>query len=120
MKRDMDLIRTILLEAEATAAEQAVVRIDGYDDSNYAYNVWLMEQAGLVEAAVVRASGHIPIKAHVFSLTWAGHDFLDAVRNDSIWAKTKARVAETAGSASFDVLKAVASAIALKAATGQL
>ena len=40
-------------------------------------------------------------------LTWAGHDFLDAVRDPAIWAKTKAG-ATAAGGFTFDLLKGLA------------
>jgi len=118
MKRDMDLVRAILLATEEAPPGRPVTGIDGYDELDYAYNAGLMEQAGLVEAAVVRASGAGPVAARINSLTWGGHDFLDAVRSDSIWAKTKTRVAETVGTASFEVVKAIAVSIALKVATG--
>lgn len=41
------------------------------------------------------------------ALSWKGQEFLDTIRDDSIWKKTK----EKAGSASFDVLAAVAKAV---------
>ena len=40
------------------------------------------------------------------SLTWQGHEFLDAARNDTIWRKAKKKVLETTGGLAFDVLKA--------------
>jgi hypothetical protein len=40
-------------------------------------------------------------------LTWAGHDFADAARDDSRWAKATAVVKERAGTVTFDVLKQV-------------
>ncbi len=41
------------------------------------------------------------------SLTWGGHDFLDAIRNDDVWSKTKSTVQEKVGSATFEVVKAL-------------
>ena len=120
MKRDMDLVRAILIATEQAEAGQPVTRLEGYSDIDFAYNASLMEQAGLIDAAIARAAGAGPVKAHVRSLTWDGHEFLDAVRSDSVWAKTKARIAESVGAASFDVLKAVAVSIAIKAATGHV
>ena len=118
MKRDMDLVRAILMEVENVPDEDArrgVTSIDGYDSATFARHVQLMQEAGLVEAAVVRADGVGAIKVRVDRLTWKGHDFLDAIRNDTVWSKTKSAVAETVGSASFDVLKAVAASLAMKA-----
>jgi len=114
VKRDMDLIRQILLDVEDTGPNEMIPSVDGYDSAAFAYSVSLMEQAGLVEATVAMASGHIPVKASVYSLTWDGHDFLDAIRNDTLWASIKSRLTETVGSVSFDVLKSVAGAMALR------
>ena len=46
--------------------------------------------------------------AMVFRLTWAGHAFLAATRNDTIWAKTKHLVRERAGEVPFEIFKMLA------------
>ena len=120
MKRDMDLIRAILAKAEASEPDESVASVDGWDQPDFAYNVWLMREAGLVVATVIAADNRVAYAAHVSSLTWDGHDFLDAVRSDSIWDKTKAAVLDVSGSAAFDVIKQLAGAIALKAALAHL
>jgi hypothetical protein len=45
------------------------------------------------------------------TLTWPGHDLLDAIRNDTVWESTKTQVKKTVGSASLEVVKAVAEGI---------
>jgi hypothetical protein len=40
-------------------------------------------------------------------LTWAGHDFVDAVRDPDIWRKTKNGV-EATGSFTFEILRDLA------------
>jgi hypothetical protein len=40
-------------------------------------------------------------------LTWQGHDFLEAARNDIIWAKAKAKVVEQGVGLSVELMKAV-------------
>lgn len=42
----------------------------------------------------------------VNSLTWAGHEFLEASRDDSRWEKVKRLLLEKTGGLSFEVLKA--------------
>ncbi|MFN3752416.1 MAG: DUF2513 domain-containing protein [Thiobacillus sp.] len=44
------------------------------------------------------------------ALTWAGHEFLAAVRNDRAWARIQARLAERAIDPSFDAALAAARA----------
>jgi len=114
MQRDMDLVREILVAVE-TAPYGTVGQnsLPDHDPLVVAYHIDLMEEAGLVEAAVARADGAGAIAARVNKMTWSGHEFLDAVSDDSIWTKAK----QKAGTASFEVLMAVAVAL-LKARVG--
>ena len=48
------------------------------------------------------------VNDHVFRMTNQGHDYLDAIRDNGIWTKTKAAVAETGGSATLEIVKALA------------
>jgi hypothetical protein len=41
-------------------------------------------------------------------LTWEGQDYLDAVRSNTVWGKTKEAINKSAESATFDVVKAIA------------
>jgi len=58
------------------------------------------------------------VAARADRLTWQGYDFLDAVRSDAVWSKTKSTIAATVGSASLEVVKAVAVSIAMRATLG--
>lgn len=111
MKRDMDLVRRILIEAERLPDDDpmaAIRGIGGVSDTVFARHVALMQQAGLVQAPMERGGGRMRELGTVRGLTWDGYDFLDAVRSDSIWAKTQSAIASAAGSVPFDLLKAVA------------
>jgi hypothetical protein len=48
-------------------------------------------------------------------LTWAGHDFLDAARDDALWRQATEKVTAQVGSVAFEVLKAVLSDLASRA-----
>jgi hypothetical protein len=111
MQRDMDLVRKILITVESSDEEALRLQplaIEGYEAPLIARHVEIMEEAGLVDAHVMRAAGVPPYAARVFRLTWAGHDFLEATRNDTVWAKTKQFIKEKGGGASFEIIKAVA------------
>lgn len=121
MVRDMDVVRSILLEVESIAPGEArggVSSLAGCDELTFAGHIELLKEVGFVEAAVARANGVGAVAARVERLTWQGHDFLDAIRSDSVWSKTKSTIAATVGSASLEVVKAVAVSIAMKAALG--
>jgi hypothetical protein len=38
-------------------------------------------------------------------LTWQGHEFLDAARNDTIWRKATGKLVAVTGGTSLEVLK---------------
>lgn len=62
-----------------------------------------LEEAGLVGAAVqvVQQRG---TAALVWRLTWAGHEFADAISSDTLWRKAKDSVIKPTGSWTFGVL----------------
>ena len=67
------------------------------------YHVKLLEEAGLLE--IRDLSNLSGLQYYPTRLTWAGHEFLDAARDDSRWQKAKRLVIEKAGSLSFELLK---------------
>lgn len=102
MKRDIDLIRTLLLQMEEGRAEFSV---EGYDDDAIRYHLVLLVEAGLVHGTLYNIDQQSVPTVAVDRLTWAGHDFLDAARSDKVWRKTLKMVAERLGSVAFELLK---------------
>ena len=103
MKRDMDLIRLILLslEGDEKADEKAK---EAYDGKTMAYHAQLLKEAGLIEAVVSMDSQNMPDGYLLTRMTWSGHDFLDAMKDDTIWEKAKEHVIQPVGGVAFDVL----------------
>src|SRR5262245_16629438 len=67
-------------------------------------HIALMIDAGLIEGEAypdTRASGGGLFI--VTGVTWKGHDFLDAARNDTVWNATKKRLAK-AGAWTFPIV----------------
>lgn len=117
MRRDMDLVRDMLnaVAESDIPLDVSCLATDTRPFELVAYHAQLIQQAGLAEANIVRTEGGI-VLATVGPLTWAGNDFLDAVKSDRIWSQVKRRIASTVGAVSFDVVKA----LAVKAATDML
>lgn len=119
MKRDIELVREILLWA--TSQEVASVNrnpdIPGYTETQIAHHVYLMKQASLVEAAELNAMGVDGPIAILLRPTWAGHDFVDAARNKTVWGMAKTKVLSSGASFTFDILKDVLS-VAARGALG--
>lgn len=121
MKRDMDLVRDILLKIEA-GNELNLSDLPGKDASReereaFGYNLGLLYDHGFVTG----------IAAHTLaernwlnlSLTWDGHEFLDDIREPAIWKKTK-EGATAVGSASLQFMWEMAKAIAKQEAKKRL
>jgi len=105
MKRDMDLVRTILLkvEDEGTTPIDWIedFSIEGRSDEEVYYHVWLLHQAGFIDAldgSTMEGFQHLPR-----CLTWRGAEFLDSIRDPEVWRKTKAGAA-IAGGAGIELL----------------
>ena len=78
MKRDLDLIRHILLEIEKEPYTGDILQLDieGYTPEQINYHILLLADAGLIEvmeASYLGRRAFAPIR-----LTWEGHEFLEA------------------------------------------
>ncbi len=91
MKRDADLIRKIALETEKLSAGRDLDRLDGVEPEAFFLHAKLMAEANLIEA-VITPLIHGGGVAVVTALTWQGHDFAKAARDDTIWNKAKKSV----------------------------
>ena len=109
MKRDMDIIRMLLIQQETGDAPPELAR---HPDDLVVYNVALMKDAGLIEAAIAEGGDGTPIGAAIIRMTWAGHDFLDAARDDTVWRKAKDSLLKPGVSWTFDLLKQTLKALA--------
>lgn len=89
MERDMDLARIILLTlAESDKPIDAGDPIfKGYPRSLVGYHFQILNEACLIVANVHGADNDPYYFATASRLTWEGNDFLDAIRDESIWKK---------------------------------
>jgi len=115
----MDVVRAILLAAEAIpagtyASEQPQTpRLDG---ATYCEYLRLLVEAGLVEANVLDGAEY----AIIHRLTWAGHEFLDSARSDTVWKKFKGALRGEFSSVPFAVASKLLSAFAVEMARSAL
>ena len=88
MKRDIELIRLIMLREERGTPPPALA---AYGTGLVSYNSALDIEAGLLRGEAMHEGGSNVSIGIVRGLTWAGHDFLDATRDPLIWNKTRSR-----------------------------
>jgi len=68
------------------------------------HHAYLMIQGGLIEGTVRQGTRDPLPLAAPSSITWAGHDFLEAVKDPSLWDKARINVIKPAGGVAFSVL----------------
>ena len=104
MKRDMDLIRDLLLGVEADSRldgtswigpdEQdnlGVIGVSKYSKEEIAYHLTLLIEAGLIRGKA--GADDVAISRR----TWQGHEFLADISDPGIWGKTKERLRGLSG-----------------------
>lgn len=121
LKRDLDLVRSILLRVEGAGSALGLrdFSSDAYTDDVVAYHLQLMENRGLIDASFTKDWSGSVVKATIGGLTWEGADYLDAIRDDGLWRKTKDALAR-AGAVTFGAVKEVAVAVAVASAKASL
>ena len=91
MKRELDLVRKILMDIESVESFQRghlILDEEDYPDESsqqLQYHLFLMNEAGLLEG--YEANRGTIMEFQPTRLTWSGHEFLDSARNESIWNK---------------------------------
>ncbi|WFU07524.1 DUF2513 domain-containing protein (plasmid) [Rhizobium sp. CB3171] len=113
MKRDMNLIRELLLRLEArdlpsgavwfVDAGDELMQIEGYSRQQIDQHIALIGRSGFVDTGSSNPNYGIGFKG----LTWEGHDFVDSVRDQDIWDKTQKGMKDVGGF-TFDLVKDLA------------
>ena len=124
MKRDFDLCRKILeaLEAHPEPLHHGEPKIEGRRQGELVYHLYGLCDAGLVWSEFRQIQSH-PMDAELarmsskyisiqqgtdsYRLTWAGHEFLEAARDNTVWNNAKRKVLDTTGGLAFEFLRAV-------------
>lgn len=112
MQRDWEIIREILTCGEDVCGHGRMLQTSDFPAERIweiSYHIELLLDAGLISANMHRSSDGSAPSFRVSRLTWDGHEFLDAIRNDTIWQKTKASFVNNGISMTFDLIKSVAS-----------
>jgi hypothetical protein len=107
MKRDLELVRTILLEIEAQPSGPPIfgVKVDGKSDAELLEHFALLIEAGLVNGQIQEGGIGEPVGCVIYRLTWAGHEFLANARNNTVWKKVTSQITAKVGTVSVEVMK---------------
>lgn len=120
MKRDMDLVRLILLEIEEEYRSTTIynLKVGNYDTETIAYHCKILYEAGLISCYSPQyADGQI-WSFGVSSLTWAGNDFLDKIRDNSQWKRIKNTISRKGLPLVIETIKTISAAFVTAATEG--
>lgn len=104
MKLDPDALRVALAEVEhAIDKPNATLNVNDESDFVRFYHFDQLIRAGYIRA--LDASSHGGGQYIVQDLTMPGHELLNKMRSDTVWDRTKGKVAELGGTVPIRVLE---------------
>jgi len=107
MKRDLDLIRRILLALEDEKPDS----LTGENQELVSYHIQLLLDAEYVQGMVIWDRETKPQGYVVQRITMSGYDYLDSVRDPKVWKETKNLLEKVGGSAALEVVKDVSAKV---------
>jgi hypothetical protein len=107
MKRNLDLVRLILLSVEG---QDVSAELKAFSEEAQIYHAALLVDAGYVDGTIINGHMGQPVTVRMQKLTWAGHDFIDAIRSDSVWKPVKEKT-DAIGAWTFGIVKELAVAV---------
>ena len=107
MKRDIELARAILLavEAEPTVWLDGLPKVKGARRAEIEYHVILLCDAGLLVADRSADSQSSAGRCARVRLSWDGHEFLEAARNEVLWKKAINAARGTTGGVAIELVR---------------
>ncbi len=105
MKRDMDLARAILIALEDSPFDGGplMLTIPNCAPDVFSYHVMLLHQAGLIHAFDFSPEAYADWRPAY--LTWDGHEFLEAAKDDTRWNQAKTFLKDNGAPMIFEMLK---------------
>jgi hypothetical protein len=105
MKRDIDLIRRIILATrDAPAGESISCFEDDVARPVFLEHVRLLIEANLADGRILPGHMGVPEDAVIFRLTWDGHDYADAMNDETVWKKVREKILKPGVSWTFSIL----------------
>ena len=113
MKRDMALVREILLQMRDFEHSYAPdIDIEGYSEEQIGFHCLLLYEAGLIEAMEDNSMRREHL-AEPTRLTWSGYEFIDNAQDPNVWKQAEKAV-EKVGDVSFGVWTNVLATVVTK------
>ena len=116
MKRDLDLIRDMMLRIEACHPKDGKITSETFkdlcdDEEKVAFHLFLLYDVGFIVAEPVNHSKMRCSDYIVEYPTFIGCDYLDSIRDQSVWNSIKEKLRRIGGNATLDILTDLASSL---------
>ncbi len=113
MKRNMDLIRELLLAIEKQHEYGPIygLTVPGYSTNEIAYHCQLLYEHGFIDSYDNLSGDEEVQDIAVGGLTWEGADYLETVRDISRWGKVKTTMKEKGIPLTVDFVKETVNAM---------
>jgi hypothetical protein len=112
MKRDMDLMRKILLAIEEEYKPGTgsiwILKIEGYDMETIAEHCQMLHRQGFVDSYEATRGGGKIMHFRVGNLTSPGYDYLELIRDNDIWNKTTREIEKKKLPDTFEAIAKIA------------
>ena len=93
MKLNHSCVRELLLYIEKNAEYSSLISVEAIELSGYSLEEIAYTTKKLKEAGYINADFRIyeieNLCAFIEDITWEGHKFLDTIRDNAVWSKTK-------------------------------
>lgn len=111
MRRNMDLVREILIEASKSdkevRASDIAEKSSKYSLEEIIYNIRIMGEGNLINVNIDEREAGV-VDAYVMDITWQGNDFLDSISSNEIWEKIRNNFSDKIINIPFDILTSLA------------
>lgn len=111
MRRNMDLVREILIETSKSdkevRASDIAEKSSKYSLEEIIYNIRIMGEGNLINVYIDEREVGV-VDAYVMDLTWHGNEFLDSISSNEIWEKIKNNFSDKIINIPFDILTSLA------------
>jgi len=119
MRLDYDCVRNILLVVESLNYGEELHNdnfskfpaLREYHPGKMEYTVKRLAEAGYIPSEPVMTMVNGNIRYSISSMTWDGHQFLDYIRNNDVWNKTKSHLPSPVDSFPVKIIVAIAAKI---------
>lgn len=115
MKFNIECVRDVLLEIESLdfnhslPFKELAQKLDSYSSDELSYTCLKLYEAGFLKI-VIKNTGTSVHVVRIIDITYEGHQFLENIRNQSMWDKIKEK-AHSIGSISIPVIQQIAGTV---------